>query len=156
MGVSGVGKTTIGQLLADNLGWPFHDADEFHSAANIAKLAKGIPLTDDDRAPWLEAMRAKMEEVLRAGDSEVFTSSALKAAYRQRLLTDHPEVRLVHLVGDYDLIRRRLRGRKGHFMSPELLASQFETLENPSGALIVNVDQTPEEIVAAIRQGLEV
>lgn len=156
MGVSGVGKTTIGQLLADELGWPFYDADAFHPPANVAKLAEGIPLTDEDRAPWLEAIRTKMQEFLRTSGSAVFTSSALKAAHRERLLTDHADVRLVHLIGDYNLIQERLRRRKGHFMPPKLLASQFETLETPSGALIVNVDQAPAEIVAAIRQGLKV
>lgn len=154
MGVSGSGKTTIGEQLAASLGWPFFDADSFHPPANIEKMRRGIPLNDADRAPWLDAIRARMDDLIRRGEPAVITASALKEAYRERLGVDRPEVRLVHLKGDFDLIRERMAQRADHFMPPDLLASQFETLEEPSGALTVDIAQPPEAIVAQIRQSL--
>lgn len=156
MGVAGSGKTTIGELLAADLGWPFFDADSFHPTANVEKMSRGIPLTDADRLPWLDAIRAKMDDLLRRGESAVITSSALKESYRDRLGVDRPGVRLVHLTGDYDLILRRMQERADHFMPPELLRSQFDTLEAPRDALTLDIALPPEEIAAAIRRELGV
>src|SRR5687768_12485847 len=116
MGVAGAGKTTIGQLLAADLGWPFYDSDQFHPQANVEKMARGIPLTDEDRVPWLEAIRAKMQECLVSNRSAIFASSALKQTYRDRLQVDQPDVRLVYLRGGYAEIAGRMEKRSGHFM----------------------------------------
>ena len=155
MGVSGSGKTTVGGLLAARLGWPFFDADEFHPQANIAKMARGTPLTDKDRQPWLQAIRAKMDALEAQGRSAVLSSSALKQAYREVLLKDNDEVRLVYLKGSYDLLKDRLEAREQHFFKPELLASQFEALEEPQNALVVTVDKSPAAIVEAVLEALE-
>ncbi len=154
MGVSGSGKTTIGEGLADSLGWPFFDADSFHPPANVEKMRQGIPLTDADRLPWLDAIRAKMDGLIARGESAVITASALKQRYRDRLGVDRPEVRLVYLKGDYEQIRQRMEDRQDHFMPPDLLRSQFETLEEPIGALALDITPPPERIVATIREGL--
>ena len=131
MGVSGSGKTTIGQRLAQELGWPFYDGDQLHPQANIAKMRQGMPLTDEDRWPWLQALRAHIATCMQRGVSAVLACSALKQAYREYLIVDETEVKLVYLKGDYDLIHTRLAQRHGHFMPPELLASQFVALEEP-------------------------
>jgi len=133
MGVSGSGKTTIGRLLAQDLGWPFYDGDDFHPQANIDKMRQGIPLTDDDRDAWLTALRQQIETFIDNRQSAVLACSALKQAYRERLRGDRPEVRFIYLKGDYALIRQRLQGRQGHFMKADLLSSQFATLEEPKG-----------------------
>lgn len=156
MGVAGSGKTTVGLRLAAALGWPFRDADDFHPERNIAKLSSGIALTDRDRAPWLAAIRAFMEATLANQQRAVLTCSALRQSYRDVLMTELPQVKLVHLVGDYALIHDRLTARQGHFMRPELLESQFATLEPPRDALTVAVTATPDEIVAQIRQAFSV
>jgi gluconokinase len=132
MGVSGSGKTTVGKELARQLGWTFVDADDFHPAANIAKMHRGEPLTDADRWPWLEAIRQRMLLAAHRGENVVLACSALKHAYQE-------------------LIRQRLAGRKGHFMNPNLLHSQFETLEPPENAIEVDIAPPPEEIAANIR-----
>ena len=153
MGVSGSGKTTVGLKLAQELGWSFRDADDFHPPANVAKMSAGIPLEDADRAPWLAAIRAHIETTLARGESAVVTCSALKESYRAAAIPDPKHVRLVHLTGDFDLILDRMKQRE-HFMKPAMLRSQFETLEPPRQALAVDVAKTPDEIVAEIRREL--
>jgi gluconokinase len=149
MGVAGSGKSTIGQQLADRLGWPFYDGDDFHPAANIEKMRAGIPLTDEDRSGWLSALADLIAEQLRHNQSAVITCSALKQAYRARLSVDD-RVRFVYLRGNYALIEARLRERTGHYMPPDLLASQFAALEEPQGVLTIDINQLPEQIVAEI------
>jgi gluconokinase len=156
MGVSGSGKTTIAERLAQALGWPFYEGDQFHPPANIAKMQQGIPLTDEDRWPWLQALRTRIETCIQQGVSAVLACSALKQAYREYLVIDEAEVKLVYLKGDYDLIHKRLAQRRGHFMPPELLASQFATLEEPEQGVAVDIGHSPETIVALIRQQLGV
>ena len=152
MGVSGAGKSTVGRLVAARLDCPFRDADSFHPPANVAKMAGGQPLTDEDRWPWLRAIAAWIAEHRVAGTTCVVTCSALKRAYRD-IVTDHQcaDVRLVYLKGEFDLIAARLAARKGHFMPPALLKSQFDALEPPTAderAIAVPIDATPEEIAA--------
>ncbi|MDG3002448.1 gluconokinase [Paludisphaera mucosa] len=155
MGVTGSGKTTVGRLLAEDLGWTFVDADDFHPAANVAKMHAGIPLTDEDRRPWLEALRRRLEAARDGGEDVVLACSALKHAYQHLLEAVEPQaVRCVLLTGSADLIRRRLAARTGHFMNPALLDSQFATLEPPEDAVRVDVSLTPEAAVAAARAGL--
>lgn len=154
MGVSGSGKTTVGTMLAADLGWPYYDADDFHPPANVAKMARGEPLTDADRAPWLDALRRLIEAWLATGESAILGCSALKDTYRDRLLDDHPAVHVVYLKGDFATIQKRMSYRQGHFMKAAMLESQFAALEEPEGALVVDIRQTPEEIVAAIKRGL--
>jgi gluconokinase len=153
MGVSGSGKTTVGQLLAAQLGWHFADADDFHSAANIEKMRRGIPLTDADRAPWLATLRKIIEDWIHAGASAVLACSALKQSYRDNLNTG-PEVRIVYLKGTPQLLRQRMLARHGHFMTEPMLASQLGTLEEPpeKDALILDIAPSPTEIVAQIRR----
>ena len=153
MGVAGSGKTTVGSLLALDLGWDFFDGDDFHSEANRAKMAREIPLTDEDRSTWLDALRDLISENVRNDRSIVLACSALKKSYRE-LLGVNEQVRFVHLQGSYEQIERRLRKRKGHFMSANMLTSQFETLEEPRDALSVDISKTPQELVAIIRKGL--
>ena len=157
MGVSGVGKTTVGELLAQQMGWRFYDGDSFHPEANVDKMSRGMALTDDDRWPWLEALRDHFCELAAEGHSAVVACSALKASYRDCLLAGHEEARLVYLKGSYDLIKRRLQARSGHFFDAELLASQFEALEETAYVTTVEVDQEPEQVVEEIvrRLGLD-
>lgn len=152
MGVSGSGKTTIGQQLAAELGWSFRDADDFHPPENVAKMGRGTPLTDDDRAPWLAAIRRYITEALARGESAVVTCSALKETYRADAIPDALRVKLVHLAGDYELILDRMNRREGHFMKPEMLKSQLATLEKPRNALEIDIVKTPPAIVAEIRR----
>jgi len=155
MGVSGSGKTTVGRLLATDLGWPFHDADDFHPPENVAKMRAGVPLADADRAVWLDRLRSLIEELIAARRSAVLACSALKQAYRDRLAVDPAAVRFVYLRGDYELIHRRLQERTGHYMPAALLRSQFETLEEPgTDVLVVDVAPAPAEIVATIEHAL--
>lgn len=154
MGVSGSGKTTVGGKLAAQLGWSFRDADDFHPPENVAKMSSGVPLTDDDRAPWLAAIRAHIETTLARGESGVVTCSALKEKYRASAIPDPQRVKLVHLAGEFDLILDRMNARQGHFMKPEMLQSQFAALEPPAHALKIDVAKTPDEIVAELRQKL--
>lgn len=151
MGVAGSGKTTVGQALAASEGWPFFDADDFHTPANKEKMRRGDGLSDADRGPWLDALRAKIDELREAGRSGVFACSALKQAYRDRLQAG-PDVRFVHLTGSFELIERRLASRPGHYAGPALLRSQFEALEAPSDLPTLDVSLTPEEILAATRR----
>ncbi len=156
MGVSGSGKTTIGQRLAQALSWPFYDGDQFHPPANIAKMQQGIPLTDEDRWPWLHELRARIETWIQQNVSAVLACSALKQAYREYLINDEVGVRLVYLKGDFDFIHERLAQRRGHFMPPGLLASQFAALEEPEQGVVVDIVHPPETIVALIREHLGV
>jgi gluconokinase len=153
MGVTGAGKTTVGNLLAQQLGWEFADADSFHSPANVEKIKRGIPLDDADRAPWLAALRRAIENWVAEHKNVVLACSALKKSYRDELFVGD-EVKFVYLKGSYDLIYQRLRERHGHFASEKILASQFADLEEPGDAFTVNIDQSPEQVVAAIKQGL--
>jgi gluconokinase len=153
MGVTGVGKTTVGRLLADRLGARFLEGDAFHPPANVAKMRAGIPLEDADRWPWLETLRAELARELAKGATVVLACSALKRAYRDLLRRAGPEVRFVHLVGPEELVARRLAGRRGHYMPPSLLPSQLATLEDPVGepdVLREPIDRPPEAIVASI------
>jgi gluconokinase len=139
MGVTASGKTTTGNRLAADVGWPFYDADSFHPPANIARMTRGIPLTDADREPWLRAIRTRIDEVLAAGKSAVIGCSALKNEYRRVLSDEAPGVHFVYLRGDEPLLAERLRHRVGHFMNPHLLKSQLETLEEPGDAVRVEI-----------------
>lgn len=154
MGVSGSGKTTVGTRLADRLGWTFADGDDFHPPANVEKMSRGEPLTDADRWPWLRAMHDFIAERLEDDAPAVVACSALKAAYREVLLEGNDGAELVYLRGEYDLIRDRMEARSDHYFDAELLDSQFETLEPPSGeeAHFVDVDAPPDAIVEAIRR----
>ncbi len=153
MGVTGSGKTTVGRALSANLGWRFADADDYHSAANVSKMAAGIPLTDKDRAPWLLALRQAVVEWTAAGENVVLACSALKAAYREELVTG-PEVKLVYLKASMELIAQRLAGRSGHFMNPHLLQSQFDALEEPYDVVTVDAGLPLTELVLRIRRAL--
>jgi gluconokinase len=153
MGVSGCGKSTIGALLAARLRWEFEDADWFHPASNIDKMHSGIPLTDEDRWPWLDAVAASIDTTRRLGGHAVVACSALKRSYRDVLIGKRPEVRLVYLKGDETLIARRMAVRHEHFMPRTLLHSQFEALEEPGpdeNPIIVSIEPQPREIVARI------
>lgn len=152
MGVSGSGKTTVGRELAGRLGWRFLDADDLHPSENVAKMRRGEPLDDADRAPWLRAVADAIDESERRGENLVLACSALKHAYQAYLRHDLKDVVYVCLVGSQDLIAERLANRRGHFMNPALLESQFAILEPPAGALEVDVGGSVAEIVEKIRQ----
>jgi gluconokinase len=154
MGVAGTGKSTVGRQLAQALAWPFYDGDDFHPQANIDKMAAGQPLTDADRRPWLQALRALIERQLAREETAVIACSALKERYRAILLPDGPRLALVHLTGSDHLIQERLQQRQGHFFSTMLLADQLASLEPPAADLTVDIALTPAEIVATIRQAL--
>lgn len=156
MGVAGAGKTTVGALLARELGWAFFDADDFHPPANVAKMARGEPLDDTDRAGWLDDLATLIDRLLREQRPAVLACSALRAEHRARLRGRHgdAEVRIVYLRGDPELIRTRLESRHGHFMQAGLLPSQLATLEEPQNALVVDVAASPATIVERIRTNL--
>lgn len=153
MGVVGSGKTTVGRLLAQLLGREFADADDFHPAVNVEKIRRGIPLGDEDRQPWLERLREAIVGWIARGRNVVLACSALKRAYR-KTLDAGPEIRFVYLKGSAALIAERLQSRHGHFAGEQILASQLADLEEPQGALTVDIAATPEQIVDKIRQGL--
>jgi gluconokinase len=154
MGVSGAGKTTVGKRLAQVLGWRFLEGDDFHPPANVAKMASGQALTDEDRAPWLERLRQAIAEALAQGEDVVLACSALRQAYRERLTVDAARVRWVYLWAPREVIARRLAQRTGHFMPPSLLDSQLQTLEAPADALRVDVTAGLDEVVATLRAAL--
>jgi gluconokinase len=153
MGVSGAGKTTIGETLAAQLGWPYEDADTFHPASNVAKMSTGQPLTDEDRWPWLKAIAAEIDRVCDGGEHVVIGCSALKRTYRDVLMHGRGDIRLVYLDGTQALIADRLSHRKGHFMPPGLLISQFAALQPPTPderPVTVSIDAEVEVIVDRI------
>ena len=154
MGVSGTGKTTIGELLAAALGGSFAEGDAYHPPANVEKMRRGIPLDDADRRPWLETLARAIGDWLAAGRTVVLACSALKRSYREVLRGRRRGVLFVYLKGDPALIRARLAGRRGHYMPPSLLDSQLATLEEPKSALVIGIEGRPEEIVAQILTAL--
>lgn len=154
MGVAGAGKTTVGRLLAQALGCPFLDGDSLHSPANVQNMSRGIPLTDADRAPWLAAIRAQLEDTFDRGENLVIGCSALKQRYRDFLATRVPVI-WVYLRGTEDVIRSRLEHRREHFMKAQMLASQLADLEEPSSAIVVDVSSPPDLIVQQILAALQ-
>jgi gluconokinase len=155
-GVSGAGKTTIGKLLAKRLGWRFLEADDFHPRGNIEKMHNGLPLTDEDRWSWLKLLREQIERSLAAKENAVLACSALKRRYRERLRVSD-DVKFVLLRGDYALVEKQLHSRRGHFMNPDLLRSQFVDLEEPESdedAITIELGRTPEELVEEIKTRL--
>jgi len=157
MGVSGVGKTTVAEVLARRLDWTFCDGDLFHPLANVEKMRSGKPLTDEDRWPWLQAVAVEIDRHRRAQKGFVVACSALKRAYRKILTQDRPDVQLVYLQGDHDLIMSRLASRQGHYFPAKLLDSQFATLEEPDASenaitILVDkdIDAVVDEIIAAL------
>ena len=168
MGVAGCGKSTIGSMLAHELGWNFYDADDFHSESNRIKMAQNIPLTDEDRASWLDSLRSLIGQNIQNEKSIVLACSALKNSYRDVLSSKEEiasgrtpsqrhtfeEVKFIYLRGTYEQIEARLLQRSGHFMSAKMLASQFDILEEPQDALTIDITHTPQEIISAIRKGL--
>jgi gluconokinase len=155
MGVAASGKTTVGELLAKRLGWNFYDADAFHPAENVAKMANGTPLNDADRAPWLAALHALISASIKENRPAVLACSALKESYRQQLLEGNEGVQIVYLKGSFDLIWSRIAQRKDHYMKPQMLRSQFDTLEEPTDALTFDVSMPVSEIVQGIIKKLE-
>ncbi len=153
MGVCACGKSEIGRRLAAALGWTFHDGDDFHPQANVDKMRGGVPLTDADRGPWLDALARLIDAAIRDGAGVVVGCSALARRYRERLGLPRPHARLVHLQGSPEVIRKRLEQRAGHFMPTSLLESQFATLECPTAneaAVVVSIESSPDDIVRQI------
>ena len=150
MGVSGSGKSSVGELLAKSLHWEFSDGDSFHSSANVDKMRHGIPLTDADRMPWLQDIQAAIKDWLQENKNVVLVCSALKESYRQMLLVDKEQMKMVYLKGSFELIEQRLRSRSHHYMLLDLLQSQFDTLEEPTDAIKVDISEPPEVIVQHI------
>ena len=157
-GVAGVGKTTLGKLLAKNFGWRFYDADDFHSASNIEKMGRGVPLTDEDRQPWLQQLRSLIERSLEVNENAVLACSALKRKYRDELRAG-PDVKFVFLHAGRERVAEQLRNRHGHFFDPKLLDVQFADLEEPESeedTIAIEVKGKPEELVREIGQKLRV
>ena len=155
MGVSGSGKTTVGQALARKLGWDFFDADDFHPPENIAKMAAGIPLDDSDRVPWLAALHDQLLSTLKAGHHPVLACSALKGKYRVQLLEDMDGIAIIYLKGSYNLIWSRMSTRESHYMKPEMLQSQFDALEEPEDAIVLEVKMSLKEMIDTITKRVE-
>jgi carbohydrate kinase (thermoresistant glucokinase family) len=158
MGVASSGKTSLGERLAERLGWPFRDADSFHPPENVAKMSSGTPLTDEDRKPWLAAIAAWIDDLRSSGGNGIVTCSALRRAYREVIVGDRPDVALVYLKGSRELIGERMAARKHHFMPPALLDSQFATLEEPGpdeNPLVVSVAASKEAVVEEVLSGLK-
>jgi gluconokinase len=157
MGVSGSGKTTIGQRLAELLNWQFGDADDFHPSANIAKMRQGIPLDDADRQPWLQALQAAIHHWLSTNTNAILACSALKSSYRQLLGQSSDQVHFVYLKGSFELIQQRLSQRQNHYMKADLLQSQFATLEEPDQTtLLLDIAQSPDTIAQQIMANLQI
>lgn len=155
MGVSGSGKSTVGKLLSDRTGWNFYDADDFHPAENIDKMSRGTPLNDEDRQPWLLKLENLIDTTISQDRSAILACSALKSSYRGMLQLDRSKIVLIYLQGDYEQILARIKQRQGHFMSAEMLRSQFKILEEPQADLVVNVALSPEAIVEKIVKYLD-
>ena len=153
MGVSGSGKTTVASRLAQRLRWDFAEADNFHTAASVGKMRAGVPLTDADRWPWLDAIAAWIEAARAKGRPCIVACSALRRAYRERLSKGHADVRFVYLQGTHETIAARLAGRSGHYMPPSLLPSQFDTLEEPGvdeNPIVLSIELPADKLVDAI------
>ena len=154
MGPMGSGKTTIGKMLAEKLGWPFYDGDSFHPKENVEKMRAGIALTDEDRRVWLEKLRDDIQRWLKERQNTILACSALKQAYRDILGVDQTMVKTIYLKGSYSLLRKRIEERQHPYMDKNLLKSQFGTLEEPEGGLRVDISETPEAIISTIIQNL--
>jgi gluconokinase len=154
MGVSGSGKTTIGQKLASILEWRFYDADALHSPGNRNKMRRGLALSDSDRLPWLRSVRRLIQRCMAQRVDAIVACSALKQSYRDIIVVDVRNVRIVYLKGTPEVIAKRVKYRRHHFMAPGLLPSQFATLEEPRDATTIDVSSTPDQIVSAIRAAL--
>jgi gluconokinase len=155
MGVSSSGKTTLGKALAQRLGWEFFDADDFHPPENIAKMTAGIPLSDSDRAPWLAALHYKILSTLSADRHPVLACSALKETYRAKLLEGTHGITVIYLKGGYDLILSRISTREDHYMKPGMLQSQFDVLEEPKDAIVLDVKMPLKDMVDTITKKIE-
>lgn len=155
MGVSGCGKSSVGKLLAEKLGWDFYDADDFHPSINVKKMADGIPLDDSDRAPWLASLNELISSSLTADKPGVLACSALKDRYRQQLMNGNDGVQIVYLKGSYELIWSRMKTRTDHYMKPHMLKSQFETLEEPTNSIAVDISLSVNEIVQEVLKRME-
>jgi carbohydrate kinase (thermoresistant glucokinase family) len=155
MGVSGSGKTRIGTQLAEELSWEFLDGDDFHGQEQVKKMASGIPLTEQDRELWLEVLRELLQDRREKSQDCILACSALTAEFRRKLLKDFPDVVLIHLHGDFKLITKRMKNRRGHYFRPKLLTSQFETLQSPVSVLRIDISKSPDEIVGEICEYLE-
>lgn len=156
MGVAGSGKTTIGRLLAAELGWEFFDADDLHPRVNVERMRRGVALTDEDRATWLDSVYALTNELGRRGRSAVLAFSALRRAYRERLAIGNDGLRFIYLKADPALLEQRLKQRRGHYFGADLLASQLQTLEEPEGVPVVPVTEAPSTVVAEVRKVLAI
>jgi len=154
MGVEGTGKTTVGRMLAEKLGWKFYDADDYHPEANIEKMRSGIPLSDEDRWPWLKNVRELIDSSLNLNAPSIIACSALKNSYREYLKQNKEEIIFVYLMGDKNTILKRLASRRGHFAGTELLESQFKTLEEPEGVISFDISKNPEVIADSIIEKL--
>ncbi len=154
MGVAGSGKTSVGKMLSEKLGWKYYEGDNYHPKENVEKMSHGIPLNDEDRIPWLLKLRTIIEDALSNGESIILSSSALKEAYR-KILKVNDQVKFIYLKGSYELIEARMKMRKDHFMKPGMLKSQFEALEEPADAIAIDIDQPLEKIVENILQKIE-
>ena len=155
MGVSGSGKTAVGEQLSRELGWPFFDGDDFHPPGNIDKMAKGIPLNDKDREPWLATLNNLIHQNLKSGCCLVLACSALKQEYRKCLRKGNPNTIFVYLKGDFDLIFSRMKKRSDHYMKTNMLRSQFEALQEPQDALVVDIDKNLDSITKEIMEYLK-
>jgi carbohydrate kinase (thermoresistant glucokinase family) len=155
MGPMGCGKTVIGKMLAERLGWPFYDGDDFHPKENVEKMRAGVALTDEDRKLWLEKLQSNIRRWLAQQQNTILACSALKQAYRDMLGVNQSSVRTVYLKGSYELLRRRIEGRQHLYMNKNLLRSQLETLEEPKDGLVVDISATPEVIVSTIIKNLK-
>ena len=151
MGVAGCGKTSVGKMLSERLGWKYYEGDEYHPKENVEKMSQGIPLNDEDRMPWLLKLRTIIEDSLKNGANIILSSSALKEAYR-KILKVNDDVKFIYLKGSYELIESRMKLRKDHFMKPGMLKSQFDALEEPSDAIVIGIDQSLKEIRENILQ----
>ena len=156
MGVSGSGKSTVGTALADILGWQFYEGDDFHSESNVKKMAQGIPLTDEDREPWLANLHDLIAEQIALEKPAIIACSALKQNYRDQLLEDNEGTMIVYLRGDYELIDQRMQKRQKHYMKADMLQSQFDALEEPENAIVVSIEVGIDKIVDEIITTLNV